>query len=315
MTDSRTFRPFFTLGPSCERYSNWRDRTDSVSVGIRGFIESLWQNAWPYLDPDLPEKAKQSFSAAFFELDVAATLLANGLTLDEKKRAIGPDVVCTGPPRIFVEAVAATPGTEPERNPNSVPQLIHDSAQFVRHEQIILRIRNALDEKHRKHRGYINKRLLKPTDPYVIALSASPIDTAFLEMNVPDILSAVFSIGDEYVSVERTTGTLAGGGFLYRPAVFKANGSPVSTNIFRDPEYDDISGILYTACDEVNRPDVLGAGFTVIRNPRALENPIPEGFFNFGRHLIVHDTTFETRYLSQESQPLILSFREEKADG
>lgn len=274
---------------------------------MRRLIEDLWRTAYSYLDPDLPDKAKRAFMSAFWELEVAATMLANGIALVERDNPDGPDVICAGPPRIYIEAVAASPGQDPEANPNSVPPLIlegqtHGPARFVNHEQIILRLRSVIEEKHQKQQGYLKKGVLNPSDPYVIAVNAAQIDLARLEMTIPDILSAVLPFGDEFISVNTLTGEAEGGGFKHRPAVFKANRSPVSTTLFQEPGYDGISAILYSDCDELNRRVALGACFTVIRNPRAT-NRIPENLFAFGRHFVVgEDGTVQRRYLSPESR-------------
>ena len=131
---------------------------------------------------------------------------------------------------------------------------------------------------------------------------------AFLEDNLPDIVRAVLPFGDRVIRFNPVTGEELGSGFEYRPAVLKANRSPVPTTLFQNPEYDGISAILYSPWDEINRPDDLGAGFTVIRNPRA-SNPIPEGFFKFGREFVITEGAVEPRMHSPESQPLIKSLR------
>jgi hypothetical protein len=275
-------------------------------VGARNLIEDLWRTAYPYLDPDLPDKAKRAFMSAFWELEVAATMVANRIALVERGNSDGPDVVCAGPPRTYIEAVAATPGEDPATNPNSVPPLIPEGqtvgpAIIVNHEQIILRLRSVIEEKHMKRQGYLNNGILKAADPYVIAVNAAQIELARLEMKIPDILSALLPFGNEFVSVNALTGEDVGGGFEHRPNVFKANRSPVSTTLFQDPEYDGISAILYSSADEVNRRVALGACFTVIRNPRAA-NPVSEDLFAFGRHLVIDDDgTVQSRYLSPES--------------
>lgn len=286
-------------------------------MGARKLIEDLWSAAYPYLDPDLPDKAKRAFMSAFWELEVAATMLANGIALVERANPDGPDVICAGPPRIYIEAVAATPGQDPETNPNSVPPLFVEGqtigpARIVNPEQIILRLRSVIEEKHQKGRGYLSNGMMKPSDPYVIAVNAAQIDVVRAERTIPYILSAVLPFGDEFVSVNIVTGKAEGGGFQHRPAVFKANRSSVSTTLFQEPESDGISAILYSDCDELNRRVALGACFTVIRNPRAA-NPIPEDVFAFGRHLVVADDgTVEFRYLSPESRFFLDVLREKE---
>jgi hypothetical protein len=321
---------FFRSGPACERYALFRDRTDAVTVAVGEMIEEMWAKCWAYVDPRLPANALNDFFPAFWELDLANSMLENGVALVEKTRSKGPDIVCRSTPNVYVEAIVATPG-DPS-HPDSVPSILNDVTWDVPHDQFILRLRNAIEVKTGKRNEYLEKGILADTDPYVIAINSAPIDSSRLEMAVPDILRAVLPFGDEYVTIDLPTGDAVGGGFHHRPVIFKTKRppddpaataasdadrpsgsgpevppekSPVSTTVFQSPEYDGVSAVLFSCCDEVNRPNLPGAELTLIRNPRATKNPVPENFFGFGREYVIHagDRSVERLYRSPESHP------------
>lgn len=286
---------------------HYRDPQNPLAVAVGQMIEGWWTRCWPHVDPMLPQNAMTNFPAAFWELDLAESLLANGMTLVGKPRSEGPDLTCAGETTIYIEATIATPGDR--RHPDHVPSLFGDLAANepawdVPHDQFILRLRNAIEVKHRKREQYLRTGVLRGSDPYVIAISASEIDCARAEMNIPDIVRAVLPFGDEYVTIDLNNTQQTGGGFRYRETIFKSGGAPVSTTVFQDPNYDGLSAVLYSDCDEVNRPDVPGAGLTLVRNPRAT-NEIPESMFRFGReYVVVGDGSLRRQLHSPESQPL-----------
>jgi hypothetical protein len=302
-----------------------------VWVGVREWIEEIWAKCWPYVDPRLPMNAMNDFFPAFWELDLANSMVENGVPLVEKTISEGPDLVCRSTPSVHIEAIVATPG-DPS-HPDSVPSIFDDVD--VPHDQLILRLRNAIEKKTEKRNEYLQKGILDETDPYVIAINSAPIDSSRAEATLPDILRAVLPFGDEYVTIELPSGDVVGGGFHYRPEILKTKRppgdptetqaapdadfpsesvpgvppekSPVSTTVFQEAKYDGISAVLFSCCDEVNRPDVAGAELTLICNPRATKNPVPENFFPFGREYIVQaDQSVKRVYRSPESRPRFL---------
>ena len=289
-------------------------------------IEDMWAKCWPYVDPRLPANAINDFFPAFWELDLANSMLENGVALVEKTVSKGPDLVCRSTPNVYVEAIVTTPGDP--THPDSVPSIFNEVTWDVPHDQFILRLRNAIEVKTEKRNEYLKKGILGETDPYVIAINSAPIDSSRLEMSLPDILRAVLPFGDEYVTIDVPSGNSVGGGFHHRPEILKTKRlpddptrtspdhppesatrlppekSPVSTTVFQDPKYDGVSAVLFSCCDEVNRPNVPGAELTLIRNPRATKSPIPENFFCFGREYVVNaDQSVELIYRSPESHP------------
>lgn len=69
--------------------------------------------------------------------------------------------------------------------------------------------------------------------------------------------------------------------YCLRESIEKKSGKTVSTNVFLDLKHADISGVLYSSVDALNRPKVLGNDFIFVHNPLA-RNPLPLGFFAFG---------------------------------
>ena len=298
---------FFRPGQAGERYAHYRDPPHRLAVAVRQMIEDSWARCSAYVDPNLPLNAMTDFPAAFWELDLAESLMANGIPLVQKPQSEGPDLTCAVERKIYIEATIATPGDL--NHPDHVPPLLANPAadEFTRkvpRDQFILRLRNAIEEKHRRRGRYLQTGILRESDPYIIAIRPSGIDFARAEITLPDIVRAVLPFGDEYVTIDLNTVEQVGGGFRYRDTIFKSGGAPVSTTVFQDPAYDGLSTVLYSDCDEVNRPDVPGAGLTLVRNPRAT-NKVPERMFRFGREYVaLDDGSLQRRLHSPKSQPL-----------
>lgn len=211
---------FFRSGPACERYTIFRDRTDPLTIAVRAMIEDMWAKCWPYVDPQLPANAVNDFFPAFWELDIANSMLENGVALVEKAVSKGPDLLCRSTPNVHIEAIVTTPG-DPS-HPDSVPSIFNEVTWDVPHDQFILRLRNAIEVKTGKRNEYLKKGILAETDPYVIAINSAPIDSSRAEMSLPDIVRAVLPYGDEYVTINVPSGDVVGGGFHHRPVILKS---------------------------------------------------------------------------------------------
>src|SRR5579871_2856559 len=120
----------------------------------REFCDRLWRRSADYLDADLPRKASQHFHQAFWEMYLAAALLANGLPLvsrsQRKNPGFGPDLQIT--PNIWVEAIAVTAGS----GPDAVPDRSKDfgKAHSVPDRELRLRLVSGMTEKRNKCESY-----------------------------------------------------------------------------------------------------------------------------------------------------------------
>ncbi|MDD5435321.1 MAG: hypothetical protein PH343_07830 [Nitrospira sp.] len=181
--------------------------------------------------------------------------------------------------KIWWEAIAPGSGD----GADAVPELVYGASVTteVPAEQIILRLRHAIEEKYRKYQRYLEQDVLSGNDAYVIAINSKRILPIVIEPELPYIVKAILPFGNLVIVWDRSENQLVETNHEYRDTIRKKSGSDVSTDIFLNPEYSGISAVLYSSVDAVNRPATFGADFVLVHNPCA-KNPIKLGVFRFG---------------------------------
>ncbi len=165
-------------------------------------------------------------------------------------------------------------------------------------DQIKLRLRSVIEAKRQRAEEYLERGWVKPDEPFVVAVNAARIPSARLEITIPRIVRCLLPFGHEAFHLDRTSLEVVDRSFAYQPTVTKRSGSPVSTDVFLDPDYSVISAVLYSCCDEINRPTTPGADFLVCRNPCA-NAPVPSGWLRVGWEYWVEDDKLHRSYHSE----------------
>ena len=239
-------------------------------------MEDLWARAEPYLDDDAAEKATVDFHAVFWECFLASTLLGCGLSLvpraDRHPRVGGPDFLVKEP-RVWVEAVAVQPGTGPDALEWPEPGVV----QSVQDDGVILRLAQALEAKRQTGLRYRRRGWLLADDPYVIAVNSGAVPDGKMERNPPRVIRTVFPFGDEAIYIDPSTMQATQRVHARRTRITKMSGGEVSTRAFEQPEFDGVSGILYSIVDAFNPPAENVDGLCLVRNPRATQ-PLSSNF-------------------------------------
>ena len=104
------------------------------------------------------------------------------------------------------------------------------------------------------------------------------------------IVKVLFAVGPLTYHFDRTVQPY----YQSKPSINKINGNEIILGHFLDDAHSQISGILYSHVDCVNRPKRLGGEFIFIHNPFA-QNKIPISMFNFCKQYVfqkIDDTTF-----------------------
>jgi type I restriction enzyme S subunit len=262
------------------KYINLVESNHPVAMETKSFIDSLWVTYEKLADRNFTKEMKIDFDSRYWEMYLTCLLAKNGIPVKCPKP--GPDILIECDHNIWVEAIAPTPGET--GYPDSVPQAIE--VQDYPSEQIILRYRTAIREKfEKKYFQYIESGIIVENDPYVIAISSCKIDIASLYPPIPEIIKSVFPIGHQQIHINQSDGSVVGNDYKYTDVVEKKSGNTVSTDLFFDEKYNNISGILYSSANAVNNQSLSGNEIIFIHNPNAT-NPIPEGFFQFGTEYI-----------------------------
>jgi hypothetical protein len=245
----------------------------------RLFVENLWNRYKDHADKDFPQKIATRFHDHFWEMYLACTLKDNGNDLLIKTRWKGPDIEIKSADfsRIWVEAIAATPGYGEDRV--HLPKLDNEMI-YVPQEQIVLRYTTAIDAKYKKYTYYKNENIIGISEPYIIAVNGNKVPCASDDEN-PYIVQALFPIGLQFVQINWDTPEESTTGYTYRPEIKKASGNCVPTNNFLRREYEGISGIIFSRVGIREFRGKMGGDFIFVHNPFAL-NKLPDGWFRMG---------------------------------
>lgn len=141
----------------------------------------------------------------------------------------------------------------------------------------MLRYLNSISEKQRQHRGWLEKGIVKSHDAYVVALNPRKLGFEHADSEPPRILQAAFAIGSLYAAIDRETMEVTRTGYQFRDAIAKERGALVATGLFHRQEYANLSGLLCSRVDPVNRPELMGHDFQLVPNPEATVL-LPQGF-------------------------------------
>lgn len=268
------------INPSDEYYRMIRDEKRPDVIRLNSYMEDLWQIYYPYADKDFRLNLSYDFHARFWEMYLTCTLINKSFYVVPKlKRAEGPDILIEDSPRrIFLEAVAPSEGCAD--NPDKVPKLKSNEATIVPDTEITLRYSGSIADKYKKYHTYLNQSIISPSDSYIIALNSCKIATAVVDKitttDIPRIMKAVLPIGGKQVSVSKLSGPEVNWRYQYRPNLYrKRSGSVVPTDLFLRPEYNGLSGVLYSRSDVANLPNRMGDDLIFIHNPKSIKNEIP----------------------------------------
>jgi hypothetical protein len=269
-----------------QTYNIIRDRQEPYPMQIKSFMEELWLKYQPYADRHFKQQMQVDLDSRFWEMYLACTLLENSIPLSSAD--VGPDILIEHDNgRIWIEAIAPTSGAD--TNPDRVPEMKPGVASRVPDDEIVLRYRAAIREKYdNKYRQYVEGGLITPTDAYVIAINSCKIRTSIMETDTPRILKAVFPIGNLQVTIDKKTGVVIDTGYQLRFKIRRVRGAEVRTDLFLNPVYANLSGVLYSHVSVGTYPFTkqMGEDFVFLHNPLATKNRIPHGFLKVGREYI-----------------------------
>ncbi len=236
-------------------------------------MEQLWKPFKPYADKNFSTALEKDFIARFWEMYLANTLFGQGYSLipRDKLGQKGPDI-CIENEKIWIEAISAGKGGK-------------DIESINPDNEVILRYRSLIKSKFEKYQIYQKDGIIKTSEPYIIAINAYRIP--FSEESIPDymkpnIVKAVFPLGDYTEIIDTDTGEIKKAGYSYCDKRYTQKNSPVATDLFIDDEYKGISGILFSTSSIKSVLDKKDNDFIFVHNPKA-KNPVQHGWIKLGR--------------------------------
>ncbi len=239
-------------------------RDDPKNEKYRNHCVTLWAEFSPYADNNFQSDFAYNFRCRYWEMYLGVSLLRSGFNLQPSKRSEGPDLqIVLGERNIWVEAIAPDDGTGPDAVPNLEE---HNRFERVPDEKIILRFTNAILEKWKALNKYLEKGIISQDDNYVIAINGCGIQMLMFDSPLQTIIKAVYPIGDLEVIINTETMEIESEQYKPRFKIVKKSGADVDTNLFLDPSFSDISGVLYSSASIFDPIDHLGDDYLFIHN-------------------------------------------------
>jgi hypothetical protein len=269
----------------CKAYQNIRDHKPFQDG--KELIEYLWSKYYPFADPHFLPEFKTEYYSRFWEMYLTVTLMDKGFQLSSMDS--GPDIVINSEPPIYIEAVMPTGGVSVDAVKKPEPMVVVQ----VPEDKIILRFTHAIHEKHKQYKKWVKGGIVNNQNPFIIAVNGYSVPFTITDHELPLICKAIYPIGKEYFTFDINTQELIDQGYNPRSYIEKAHGKNIPTDTFLNPVYKEVSGVLYSRSDALNRPLVSGDDFIFIHNHKA-KNPIPLGFFKFGTELYVEDNRLKS---------------------
>lgn len=264
-------------------YINTRAPDNDRARACRAQCEAMWERFEPYADPEFATEFRSAFHARYWEMYLTVTLMDLGFEVTCPKP--GPDVgIIFDDRRIWFEATSPDRGQD--GSPDQVPLPVEGTAYEVPNEKMILRYLNSIASKKAQHDNWIAKGVVTKDDAFVVAINPRGLGHDLADTVPPRILQAAFTVGNQYVTIDRETLKQVDGGFHFRDQIAKASGAPVSTGVFQSADYACLSGLLCSRVDVANQPETLGGDFQLLPNPNAAV-PLPDKFRLHGTYFKV----------------------------
>ena len=224
----------------CEEYKLVRDAKTARLANIKGHCEKLWEDFYEHADHHFVGEFCRHFHQRWFEMYLSVALLHREYELQSRNE--GPDILLElDDHRIWIEAVCATAGET--GLPDSVPQVPSGKVARVPVDQYVLRISNALREKARRFRQYIDTGIVRECDTLAIAINVYGIDGVMVDIDRV-MMRALYGHGDMLLRIDKLTKEPKTIDHEIVTKLVKRSGSEVGITPFVDHSFPHISSAM-----------------------------------------------------------------------
>lgn len=243
---------FSFSGPDLDRgYLNIQAGAHAIERELRATLENLWAAYEPFADPNFIAEFAREPDARFWEMFVACQLLDAGRTLlptvERTRRGGQPDIcILNSDRRIWIEAIAPDIGAaDPDQVRGPVPINEGGGLAPAPTRQVQLRITSALWTKTQKIQRYIRHGVIGRDEVALVAIGGGRFGLFASEYPLPTILSSVFPIGPEMLTVDLERDEIVDQRF--EPSFhIERDGGRIPRNAFLDERFKAVSGVVWS---------------------------------------------------------------------
>ncbi|PJZ64074.1 hypothetical protein CH371_20075 [Leptospira wolffii] len=240
-------------------------RDDEYRKDIKQIIQGVWNDLIESnLIGDNIEKfvkdAQKNFHGAIWQLELTYLLKQKySLVLPKEE---GPDIIIEeAGERIIIDCVSSNISGE-----NKIETLV-GQVQILDKDKRKLRVIESITKKYIAYKKWVKKGIVTESDKFLIAVDTSNIPEGSL-VGYPDmnIMETVLSgAGDHFFVYNFETGDVT---IQYdkQKEIKKKNGSLVTTNLFENQEFSDISGIVWKNTNFLFDHSLTGKNIKLYKN-------------------------------------------------
>ncbi len=228
-------------------------------IDERKRIQSLYEEAYDYLDNNFANVFLREFDQRSWELCTYKYLKENGVTIFKSSSDEGPDFnTDIG----YVECIAVTRGSGKNAIPIPQASILQEDGTFypevdaleVPTNEIKMRISSAYSEKQRKYEGYYSKHWFDKEKPRLIAINwhcegtSWQSDSRNIMTNAS--LQTLFGTGFPEIVIDPSTKKVVDERLSHIPIIKNAKGSPINVGYFAMPPSSDqkrIDGVILSS--------------------------------------------------------------------
>lgn len=265
---------FSFSAPDLDRgYLNIQAGAHAVERELRDTLERLWAVYQPFADQNFAAEFAREPDSRFWEMYFANQLLDAGKTLlptaERSRRGGQPDVcVLDGDRRIWIEAIAPDIGDDgPDQVRGPVPINEGGGLAPAPTRQVQLRTTSALWAKTQKIGQYMRDGVIGADEVALVAIGAGRFGLYASEHPVPTVLSSVFPIGPEVVTVDLTRNEVVDQRFEPSFQIERAGGR-IPRTAFLDERFRAVSGVVWSRASIGNMSRVERP-LSLVHNPLA----------------------------------------------
>ncbi|MFK8137784.1 MAG: hypothetical protein AB8E15_05415 [Bdellovibrionales bacterium] len=270
-----------------ENYEDTRELVEKLWIDFKGICESK---------KEFLAQIKIDFFARCWELYLGYNFIQNSeAEVIPKNKTDGPDFnIKVNDQLIYVEAICPKNSIEVKAAYDNQRKV--GRAMSPPDEEKRLIITGALSTKIQQYHERIEKELVNPDTPYIIAINAGNITFADYEL----LISILFEVGDQYIEIARGTTEVVGQGFKVKEPItgFKDKNlkEEIPANLFFSEYGQCISGIIFSSKNILNAPPDIGSDLLFVPNPFAA-NKVEGSLFEVGAEYVIRDDNLLRRTL------------------